>query len=77
MLDYQTQTIVRDVYHVVISNATMISSLRMSAVNEIATICRNSFSKSTRDIIMIAAPKPQASSTHFKEYMYCTYLDRD
>jgi hypothetical protein len=44
------------VYHVVISRATTISSLRMRAVNEIDTMCRNSFSKSTRDMIMIAAP---------------------
>ena len=34
----------------------MISSLRIRAVNEIDTICRNSFSKRTRDIIMMAAP---------------------
>jgi hypothetical protein len=34
----------------------MKSSLRMRAVNEIDTMCRNSFSKSTRDMIMIAAP---------------------
>jgi hypothetical protein len=44
------------VYHVVISRATMKSSLRMRAVNEIYTMCRNSFSKSTSDMIMIAAP---------------------
>jgi hypothetical protein len=31
-------------------------SLRMRAVNEIDTMCRNSFSTSTRDMIMIAAP---------------------
>lgn len=43
-------------YHVVISIATMKSSLRMRAVNEIDTMCRNSFSKSTRDMIMIVAP---------------------
>ena len=43
-------------YHVVISRATMKSSLRMRAVNEIDTMCRNSFSKSTRDMIIIAAP---------------------
>ena len=36
---------------------TMKSSLKMRAVNEMDTICRNSFSKSTRDIIMIAAPR--------------------
>jgi alkylhydroperoxidase/carboxymuconolactone decarboxylase family protein YurZ len=44
------------IYHVVISNATMISSLRMRAVNDIDTICRNSFSNRTRDMIIIAAP---------------------
>lgn len=43
-------------YHVVISKATMISSLRIRAVNEIDTIWRNSFSKRTRDMIMMAAP---------------------
>ena len=43
-------------YHVVISRATMKSSLRMRAVNEIDTMCRNSFSKRTKDIIMIVAP---------------------
>jgi hypothetical protein len=45
-----------ETYHVVISKATMMSSLRIKAVNEMDTICRNSFSKSTRDMIMIAAP---------------------
>ena len=34
----------------------MKSSLRIRAVNEMDTMCRNSFSKSTRDMIMIAAP---------------------
>ena len=34
----------------------MKSSLRMRAVNEMDTMCRNSFSKSTRDMIMMAAP---------------------
>lgn len=43
-------------YHVVISSATMISSLRINAVNEIDTMFKNSFSKRTRDMIMIAAP---------------------
>jgi hypothetical protein len=43
--------------HVVISNATMISSLRMSAVNEIATMFKNSFSNRTSDMIIIVAPK--------------------
>lgn len=41
---------------VVISNATMISSLRIKAVNDIETMCKNSFSKRTSDMIMIAAP---------------------
>ena len=35
----------------------MKSSLRMRAVKEIDTMCRNSVSKSTKDMIMIAAPK--------------------
>lgn len=43
-------------YHVVISKATMISSLRTSAVKEMETMFRNSFSKSTREPIMMAAP---------------------
>ncbi|KAG5338798.1 hypothetical protein C0989_006225, partial [Termitomyces sp. Mn162] len=43
-------------HHVVISNATMMSSFRMRAVKEIETMCKNSFSNSTRDMIMIAAP---------------------
>ena len=43
-------------YQIVISNATMISSFRISAVKEMATIFRNSFSKSTSERIMIAAP---------------------
>jgi hypothetical protein len=43
-------------YHIVISSATIISSLRISAVNDIDTICKNSFSKRTSDMIMIAAP---------------------
>ena len=41
---------------VVISKATMMSSLRMRAVKEIETMLRNSFSKSTSDMIMIAPP---------------------
>jgi hypothetical protein len=44
------------IYHVVISNATMMSSLRIRAVNEIETISRNSFSNRMRDTIMIAVP---------------------
>ena len=44
-------------YHVVISRATMKSSLRMRAVNEMDTMCRNSFSKRTRDMIIIVAPR--------------------
>jgi hypothetical protein len=44
-------------HHVVISNATMISSLRTNAVNDIETMCKNSFSNKTNDIIMIAAPE--------------------
>jgi hypothetical protein len=46
----------KEMYHVVISNATMMSSLRIKAVNEIDTICRNSFSNRMRDTIMMAAP---------------------
>jgi hypothetical protein len=46
-------------HHVVISRATMISSLMMRAVKEIDTIFKNSVSKRTRDIIMMAAPMHQ------------------
>jgi hypothetical protein len=44
------------VCHVVISSATMMSSFKMSAVNEIETMLRNSFSNRMRDMIMMAAP---------------------
>jgi hypothetical protein len=44
-------------YQIVISNATMISSLRINAVNEMATMFKNSFSNRTRAMIMIAAPR--------------------
>jgi hypothetical protein len=43
-------------YHFVISNATMMSSFKINAVNEIATMFKNSFSNRTRAIIMIEAP---------------------
>lgn len=43
-------------HHVVISTATIISSFKISAVNEIDTILRNSVSKSNRDMIMMAPP---------------------
>ena len=49
-----------------ISNATIISSLRIKAVNEMDTMWRNSVSNSTSDIIMIAAPNSSSVSTvHF------------
>ena len=35
----------------------MKSSLEMRAVNEIDTMCKNSFSKRARDMIMIVAPR--------------------
>lgn len=41
---------------VVISRATMMSSLRTSAVNDIATICRNSDSKSSSESSMMIPP---------------------
>jgi hypothetical protein len=43
-------------YQIVISNATMMSSFRIKAVNEMATMFKNSFSNRTRAMIMIAAP---------------------
>jgi hypothetical protein len=48
-------------YHVVISRATMMSSLRIRAVNEMDTILRNWFSKRTRDMIMIAPPAEEGN----------------
>jgi len=43
-------------YQVVISNATMTSSLMTKAVKEMDTMCKNSFSNKRRDMIMMAAP---------------------
>jgi hypothetical protein len=43
-------------YQVVISNATMMSSLMTKAVKEMETIFRNSVSNKRRDMIMMAAP---------------------
>jgi hypothetical protein len=43
-------------YQIVISNATMMSSFRIKAVNEMATMFKNSFSNRTRAMIIIAAP---------------------
>ena len=40
----------------VISKATMMSSFRTSAVNEMETMFRNSFSNRIKDMIMIADP---------------------
>lgn len=42
--------------HVVISKATMMSSLRMRAVNDIETMFKNSFSNKINDMIIIADP---------------------
>jgi hypothetical protein len=49
-------------YQVVISKATMMSSFRIRAVNEIATILRNSFSNSSKDMIIMAPPVPNMST---------------
>ena len=43
-------------YQMVISKATMMSSFRTSAVNEIETMFRNSFSNRIKDMIIIADP---------------------
>lgn len=51
---------------VVISSATIISSLSTRAVNEIETICKNSFSKRTSDMIMMAAPERNPKHDHIK-----------
>lgn len=45
-----------EAYQVVISNATMMSSLMTKAVKEIETIFKNSVSNKTRDMIMMEAP---------------------
>lgn len=45
------------IHQVVISNATMINSLKIKAVNEMATIFKNSFSNSSKLMIMIAPPE--------------------
>jgi hypothetical protein len=47
---------VMESYQVVISNATMTSSLMTKAVKEMDTMCKNSFSNKRRDMIMMAAP---------------------
>ena len=60
----------QDVYQIVISSATMMSSLRINAVNEMATMFKNSFSNRTRAMIMIAAPEKGTkgwASFHFCE----------
>ena len=52
-------------YQIVISNATMMSSFRISAVNEMETMFKNSFSNRIRDMIIIADPtqtKPRTIS---------------
>ena len=43
-------------YQIVISKATMMSSFRTSAVKEMETMFRNSFSNRTKDMIIIADP---------------------
>ena len=50
-------------YRVVISETTMISSFKTSAVNQIEMMFRNSFSKRIKDFIVIADP---ASDETFK-----------
>ena len=45
-----------ETYHFVISNATIMSSFKINAVNEMATMFKNSFSNRTKAMIMIAAP---------------------
>ena len=44
------------VCHVVISKATMMSSLITSAVNEMATMCRNSYSNKRSERSMMMPP---------------------
>jgi len=43
---------------IVISKATMMSPIRVSAANEMETMVKNSFSDRIRDIVMIADPTP-------------------
>ena len=47
-----------ETYQIVISRATMMSSFRMSAVNEMETMFKNSFSNRIKDMIIIADPIP-------------------
>ena len=60
--------LVKYTHQVVTSKATMMSSLRMRAVNEIETILRNSFSKSTRDMIMMAPPGKDSISVLWRRF---------
>lgn len=53
----------------------MMSSLMMSAVNEIETMFKNSFSKSTKDMIIIAAPVIISRMSVAKRSRH--YLDTD
>jgi hypothetical protein len=65
-------------YHVVMCSATMISSLSIRAVKDIDTMCRNSFSKSTRDMIMMAAPVGVVSCEDTRRFMVKrTLIDTD
>jgi len=63
--------------HVVISNATMISSFKMRDVNEIDTMCRNSLSKRMRDMIIMAAPSKHRIMRGYFDKVTITYLDID
>jgi hypothetical protein len=67
-------------YQIVISNATMMSSLTINAVNEIATMFKNSFSNRTRARIMIAAPgkgKDMCSALLYEMISKSTLVDAD
>ena len=66
------QIAVLTTHHVVISSATIMSSFKTSAVKDMATILRNSFSKSTKDMIMMADPR-KYEDWSFVDEMY-TYL---
>ena len=55
-MNLSQSTVENVAYQVVISKATMISSFKMSAVNEMETMFRNSFSNRIKDMIIIADP---------------------
>lgn len=64
-------------YQIVISKATMISSFRMSAVNEIETMFRNSFSNRIKDMIIIAEPISNETPKEIHTLTYNGRVEKD